>query len=142
MKDYMREPNCKFYVDESKRKVVCVYDVEELPYDFSYLINNELLKINTYNINDLIRFKMPTKHFVGIATCAPEDEWNEAIGRRIAFLKTRKKYYTSYFKTANHIIDRIDEQMAAITNKINELGEKVENSVYREQERIEKVLHE
>lgn len=141
MKDYMREPECKFYVNEDKRKVVCVYDVEENLFGACYA-DSKYLNIDLENINDIIRDEMPTKHFVGVATCSPEDEWNEAIGRRIAFLKVREKYYRSYFKTANRIIDRIDEEIADIACAINDLGERVEDSVYREKERIEQVLHE
>lgn len=134
MKDYVREENCKFYVNEEKRKVVCTYDADAFIID-DYI--NEKLPLYT---SDLMKQAKITAHFTGVATCAPEDKWDVAIGKRVAFLKMRKKFYRSYFNAANRVIDYLDNILAGIVTDFNTFGEKVESSIEREEKRLREAI--
>lgn len=135
MKDYVREENCKFYVNKEKRRVVCVYDQDE-DYIDDEIITNRL----PYFSGRLRKIaKMPAR-FTGVANCAIEDKWDEAVGRRVAFLKMCKKYYHSFFKAINRSVDYIDGELGKFVDEFNTFGEKVENSINREQERLQKVI--
>ena len=85
--------NCKFYVNEEERTIVCVipytrgmlsafiYENFRWPdLDLEYGINSQL--------DD--QLKMPSS-FMGKAVCAPEDEWNEELGKKIAASRCNEK---------------------------------------------------
>lgn len=132
MKDFVREENCTFYVNEAARKIVCVYYLEAFSTEYWYF--------TPFTIPDEI-VKIPQK-FVGIATCSPQDKWDEKLGRRIAFLKTRKKYYNSFFKAANRAINYCDNELARITDEFNAFGTKIDRSIINEEKRLQGLINE
>lgn len=115
--------DCKFYVDEKNRVVVCVYeDTSRMLIDF---INSKLRLKNLdvfYAVSDFDEFKMP-KSFSGKAVCAPEDEWNEELGRKIAYARMRSKCYKSFFRRANRIVRMVDSGLSEIIDVFNKFGD-------------------
>lgn len=130
---------CKFYVDEEARVVVCVIPpfVEEGNWrkftsdmvtdfiadnfqfpeiDFRYSLESKLTD----------ELRMPST-FVGKAVCAPEDEWNEETGKMIAFSRAKDKCYKSFFKRANKFIQAVDRRLGDMIERFNDFGLKLED---------------
>lgn len=120
--------DCRFYVDEVARVVVCVIpNTESMVHDFiaehfrwddmnfwsgsGYCLDRET--------------KMP-RSFMGKAVCAEQDEWNEETGRKIAFSRAKDKCYKSFFKRANKFVQKIDARLGDAIEIFNDFGEKLE----------------
>ena len=133
--------NCKFYVNEAERTVVCVIP----PYikDENGECNSCTSQMVTEFIHDNFMFpeidfhyaleskltdelKMPST-FMGKAVCSPEDEWNEEVGKMIAFSRAKDKCYKSFFKRANRFVQAIDRRLGDMIEKFNDFGMKLED---------------
>jgi len=121
--------DCEFYVDEEKRTVVCVIEDTEYMllnfieenFEFSDVsLSNTLLWSSLRN-----KLRMP-KRFIGKAVCAPEDKWNEELGRKLAFSRAKGKCYRSFFKRANMFIHTLDRRINQAMTAFNDFGEKLE----------------
>ena len=129
--------HCKFFVDEEKRTVVCV--IENTRNAFTDFINYNHLWDDSRDpvppIHNDRSLRMPAR-FVGIAKCREGDEWNEALGKKIAYMKARHKFHTSFFKRANRYVNEVDSILANITNKLNLYGEKISMYMSAKQKEI------
>ena len=123
--------DCKFYVNKEKRTIVCVIpnthfavckfieDNFQFPdINFDYSISNW----NNHNTKELL---MPHS-FSGRAVCAEEDEWDEELGRMIAFSRAKNKFYKAFFKRANSFINLVDRRLGDMVEIFNNMGEKLE----------------
>jgi len=131
--------DCRFYVNEAERTVICVipqsieegdrrsftrdmvtdfiYDNFMFPeIDFSYSMESKLTD----------KLKMPST-FVGKAVCSPDDEWDEEVGKMIAFSRAKDKCYKSFFKRANHFVQAVDRRLGDMIEKFNDFGMKLED---------------
>lgn len=147
--------NCKFYVNEAERTVVCVippyikdengecnsctsamvtefiHDNFMFPeIDFRYALENKLL-------DELV---MPTS-FIGKAVCSSEDEWDEETGKMIAFSRAKDKCYRSFFKRANKFVQAIDRRLGDMVDRFNDFGLQLEDKHERLQAKIESALN-
>jgi hypothetical protein len=147
--------NCKFYVNEAERTVVCVippyikdengecssctsrmvtefiHDNFMFPeIDFYYAPENKLLE-------ELV---MPTS-FIGKAVCSSEDEWDEETGKMIAFSRAKDKCYRSFFKRANKFVQAIDRRLGDMVDRFNDFGLQLEDKHERLQAKIESALN-
>ena len=125
MKLSMNSKNCKFIVQPDKRKVICILD--KTAYAFIDYMNRNI-KFHLGGIWGDFKIEkkliMPAR-FIGVATCALEDEFNEEIGRHIAFTRAKNKMNTSFFKRANLFIDMCDEQLDEAAYKLSQIGAKM-----------------
>ena len=123
--------DCKFYVDEEARTVVCV-----IPQTKNMVLNFicEHFSFKDINMYDALGFweghwvehlEMPAS-FMGKAVCAPEDEWNEETGRMIAFSRAKDKCYKSFFKRANLYVQAIDRRIGDMITVFNDFGMKLD----------------
>ena len=119
---------CKFYVDEEARTVICVIpQTEHMVLNFIW----EHFDWPDVNLSDTIDYhmrhdiKMP-KSFMGKAVCAAEDEWNEETGRMIAFSRAKDKCYKSFFKRANKFVQTVDRWLGDMIELFNDFGLKLE----------------
>lgn len=132
----------KFYTNESARKVVCVIPhTEALAYDYLQASTPFPAPIG-FDINSKHLYKileMP-KCFVGIATCALEDEWNEEVGRLIAYSRAKHKMNKSLFKHFQEYVDYIEDNLTDTCIKINNLGEKIKRNTERRETKIKETL--
>lgn len=129
------DERCQYIVDKEKRKVVCViHDTKRLLFDFIYDYDSQIaLPIS----NDVMR--MPNQ-FSGVATCAEGDEWNEQLGRDIAFARAKYKLDRSFFRRANNFINMLDKRIDRMYNEFNQYGEGVSRSHNGRVSRLEKKL--
>ncbi len=131
----IRPQDCKFYVNKDKRKVVCVYsDSQWLLYKYLWQNCNWYHGVNS-------RVEMP-KRFIGVATCAENDEWNEELGKRLAFHRMKDKLHRSFFRRANNYVNMLDRELNKLMSGLNLYGEALTKSMaYRERELHDQVSH-
>ena len=118
--------DCKFYVNESERVVVCVIPhTRKMVSDFireHFQFSDLDFWFALYN-TEMVH--MPNS-FIGKAVCAAEDEWNEELGRKIAFSRAKDKCYKSFFKRANQFVQLVDRRLGDMIDTFNNFGLKLE----------------
>lgn len=132
--------DCRFYVNEDERIIICVipnttYMVEEFindNFDFPELDVSIYGKLRKH-------VRMPSS-FIGKAVCAPEDEWDEELGRKIAFAKAKDKCYKSFFKRANLFVQAVDRRLGDMITIFNDFGVKLENKREALQNQIDEMM--
>lgn len=131
--------DCRFYVNEAERTVVCVIPqfVEEGDWrKFTSDMVTDFIQDNFmfpeidfhYAMESKLKdeLKMPNT-FMGKAVCSPDDEWDEEVGKLIAFSRAKDKCYKSFFKRANHFVQTIDRRLGDMIEKFNDFGMKLED---------------
>jgi len=119
---------CKFYVNEEKRTVVCkVPNTRYLLIDF--LSGEADFKgfnpITGANHSLFANLTMPST-FTGKAVCNPEDQWNEELGRKIAFNRAVQKVYASFYKRAQAFTMNVTLNVQNMIDTLNNFGDKVD----------------
>ena len=131
--------DCKFYVYEEKRTVVCV-----IP-NTSNMVLKFIQQHFRWNDIDIWwasggltdKLEMPNS-FIGKAICSKDDEWDEQTGRLIAFSRAKDKCYKSFFKRANKLVHTYDQRLNDMITKFNDFGLKLEMN----REALEKKIEE
>lgn len=141
MKINIRPKDCKFIVDQEKRKVICIIDdTTDKLFDFiDYGMGGWSNPKCPLDIGRTVieKLKMP-RRFVGIATCAEGDTWNEETGKMVAYGKAKHKFNVSMFKRGNYLVNYIDEYVNKLVRQFDEYGERVSSN----EDRREKWLSE
>ena len=128
MSNGIKQSDCKFYVNEEERTIVCVIEnTQDMVLD--YIMDH-------FNFPDLEldaaygklreELKMP-RSFIGKAVCSENDEWDVELGCLIAFSRMKNKVYTSFFKRANLFVQTIDRRLNEIISNFNDFGLNLEN---------------
>lgn len=136
---------CRFFVDEEKRTVICVIEnTRNLVRDFFDLSwwNGDVNPSAHVMISPrarLDRYMTLPDRFVGKAVCAPEDEWNEEVGRLIAFDRAKEKLATSFFKRAQEYVTEIDAAFTDMVTRVNEYGARLENGMKKRHQHIKRL---
>ena len=147
--------DCRFYVNEAERTVVCVIPQSVEEGDWRKLTSDMVLDFiyDNFSSHEIDfhyamdrdfedELKMPST-FMGKAVCAPDDEWNEETGKLIAFARAKDKCYKSFFKRANRFVQTIDRRLGDMIEQFNDFGMKLEDKrVGLEQKINEKVSTE
>ena len=135
---------CRFFVDEEKRTVICVIeDTHNLVrnfFDLNYLwdeTSSRQVRFEPYG--KLSKFMFLPDRFVGKAVCAPEDEWNEEVGRLIAFNRAKMKLNTSFFKRAQEYVTEIDAAFNDMVTRVNEYGARLSRGADKRLEHIKRI---
>ena len=121
--------DCRFYVDEEARTVVCV-----IPNTRDMVLNflTDHARFSDFDLDFGTEWKFKDKlqmpgSFMGKAVCAPEDEWDEELGRMIAFSRAKDKCYKSFFKRANSFVQALDRRLGDMITQFNDFGMKLES---------------
>ena len=134
--------NCKFYVNEAERTIICVIPNAELMIT-EFIYEHFVWKdIDFWRGMDAVLHKqliMP-RCFVGKAVCAPEDEWNEELGRLLAFSRAKNKCYQSFFKRANLLVQTVDKRLNDMIIAFNDLGAKIDGKQLELQKKIDEAM--
>ena len=134
--------DCRFYVDKENRTVVCVIPrTDDMLINFMY----EHFDFPDLSIYDSVcwgsKFKeqnleMPMS-FRGKAVCAQDDEWDEELGKLIAFSRAKDKCYKSFFRHANMLVQRLDRRLNEMITTFNDFGALLENKQETLQKKID-----
>lgn len=137
--------DCRFFIDEEKRTVVCAIE------------NTRNKVLDFFNINAINWEESPTQgvkfdpnnalykklclpeRFIGKAVCASEDEWNEEVGRILAFDRAKYKLNTSFFKRAQLYIDVINNEFNELIDITNAYGAALEKGAERRKQHIKRL---
>lgn len=133
--------DCKFYVDEAKRTVVCV--VPRTHNMVAQFLHDSCEFNDVWFGGSRLRDKieMP-KSFSGKAVCSPDDEWNEEIGKKLAFKRAKEKVYTSFFKRASTYVNTIDRRLNEMITRFNDFGAKLDENQKKLTDELEFVFTE
>ena len=112
--------DCKFYVNEDERVIVCV--IQNTEFMFADYICDHFNWRDFYLGHIADDYMMPNS-FMGKAVCSENDEWNEDLGRKIAFSRAKDKCYRSFFKRANSLINCIDRRLGEMVDSFNTFGD-------------------
>lgn len=141
--------DCKFYVNEAERTVICVIPKRITHGDYYTDTEDMLMDFITDNFNfadvDIGEaifmsrklYRMP-KSFMGKAVCAKDDEWDEELGKMIAFSRAKDKCYRSFFKRANVLVNAVDRRLNDMMTMFNEMGDKLNEK----REKLEHMIEE
>lgn len=147
--------DCKFYVNEETRTVVCVIPnkirhkngditiVSAMVEDFI----EKNFRFNDIDFDFALNYNWQEKNlemphsFIGKAVCAKEDEWNEETGRMIAYSRAKDKCYKSFFKRANRLVQTLDKRLGDMITMFNDFGMKLEEKREALQAKIEERIH-
>ena len=126
----------RYIVDKEKRKVVCILTNTK----------NALQNFITNRSDDII-YAIPVhlweknislpRTFSGVASCAEGDEWDEEIGKKLAYSRARYKFDKSFFKHANWFIRYCDKTIDGLYTSINKYGEKISNNYDKRMKELE-----
>ena len=146
MKINIKRSDCKFIVKPEDKMVICIidrYNGEGLKYTLLDFIRMEApSSVDLYPYSKLMeKLEMPTS-FIGKAVCSPDDEWNEEIGKKIAYSRAKNKFYTSFYKRANIYVQAVDNALNNLITKFNDLGAALEENKKKLDEEIEPYLAE
>ena len=98
--------NTEIKINREKGVIVCIVKTREDVADICR-------KYNCFNLLDY-REIYEEKIYKGIARCAPEDEWNETYGKRLA-------EYRAMTKRANYVNRKVKKVWKDTTRKLNVL---------------------
>ena len=127
--------DCKFYVDEENRTVICVIPkiVNDNLSTANALVSfiSENCEFSDISFWDALNYKSVKElslpeSFRGKAVCAPDDEWDVETGKLIAFSRAKEKFYKSFFKRANIFVRMIDKRLEQTINAFNDFGMQVQ----------------
>ena len=131
--------DCRFYVNEQARTVICVipntqYMLRDFIYQHFQFKDVDIWEATNWNM--INKIAMPYS-FMGKAVCTPEDEWNEELGRMLAFSRAKDKCYKSFFKRANQLVQAVDKRLNDMITMFNDFGMKLDSKREALQAKIE-----
>ena len=143
MKHSIRKEDVKYVIQPEQRKVIAYIEgTKNLFSDFveenqGPWVEQDYWTDNSQRLEQ--KLKMPNK-FIGVATCGPDDEWDEEVGRLIAFDRMKDSLNKSFFKRANTYVAEIEKSLDDFCDRVNAYGEKLEYNTNRRKQVISKVL--
>ena len=141
MKFNITPKDCKFIVDSKNKKTICILNNSKFLF-VNFIEDNFDFPSWAYDDGDLNFYRklsMPNR-FVGIATCGPDDEWDEKIGRMIAFSRMKDNLNKSFFKKANFFVTSIDKKLDKAVDLFNIIGQKLEVNQQHRHQLIESLI--
>ena len=140
MKHSIKREDVKYFVNEEKRTVVAVLEGTECLFvDFMYENNGPLPCRDYYELDD--RYSLPNR-FLGIAKCSVNDEWNEQLGKLIAFDRLKEKVNNSFVKCANKYVEDIDKSINTFCNNTQAYLNKLASNSDRRKNVINQLIKE
>lgn len=140
------QEDCKYIIDRDKRKVVCL--IENTKFMFTDFMNhNFVIAVDPFftysqSYKSLYPQLLMPNRFWGIATCDESDEWDEEVGKLIAYSRAKDKLNKSFFKRANCYVDTMDKYLNDSVDILNRLGDKLTASTERRHKKIADIIGE
>lgn len=130
----------KYYVNKEKRTVVCTIECGEWD-AFNYLECSDIIISASRQNTTLYRHgKMPTK-FIGIAKCAPNDMFDEHIGRLLAFNRAKGKYDHAFMTRVMYLVNQCDSRLQDVLERLLHYNKKAAYHQDRRGKEIEAYLN-
>ena len=141
MKHSIRKEDVTYVVRPEQKKVIAY--IEGTQWMFTDFVNENYPGSYVFWCNESMedKLRMPNK-FIGVATCGPDDVWDENVGRLIAFDRMKENLNKSFFKRANTFVAEMERRLDLFCERTNAYGMKLESNMNRRKEVIAKVLGE
>ena len=141
MKHSIRKEDVTYVVRPEQKKVIAY--IEGTKWMFTDFVNENYPGAHVFWCDEPLedKLKMPNK-FIGVATCGPDDVWDENVGRLIAFDRMKENLNKSFFKRANTFVAEMERRLDLFCERTNAYGMKLETNMNRRKEVIAKVLGE
>lgn len=141
MKHSIRKEDVTYVVRPEQKKVIAY--IEDTKWMFTDFVNENYPGAHVFWCDEPLEAKleMPNK-FIGVATCGPDDVWDENVGRLIAFDRMKENLNKSFFKRANTFVAEMERRLDLFCERTNAYGMKLETNMNRRKEVIAKVLGE
>lgn len=139
MKHSIRKEDVTYVVRPEQKKVIAY--IEGTQWMFTDFVNENYPGSYVFWCNESMedRLRMPAR-FVGISTCGPDDEWDENLGKLIAFDRMKDNLNKSFFKRANTFVAEMEKRLDIFCDRTNAYGTKLEINTERRKQLIEKLL--
>lgn len=100
----------EFVVNKEKRTIVCIITTEGD-------VLKRLEKYGVEMVDDYWRYgdKKMIRRYKGVAKCAPEDEWDETYGKRLAEYRAAKARQIDVNRDLNDAVDHLKLGIAKLT---------------------------
>lgn len=119
----------RYIVDKEHRKIICLLtNTEDTLWNFVHKYNGNV--IYGMPLNKQKALTMPS-YFRGVATCAEGDEWDEELGKKIAYARARYKFDTSFFNHANQMVNYLDRSIDELSSALNRYGARISSNCER-----------
>ena len=129
----------KYSVNKEKRTVVAYIEgTVEMFVDF-LCQNDAPIPSKEWFWDGFSTQKMPNR-FSAKAICSVNDEWDEELGKRIAFDRLKNKINYSFFVRADNYINLMNKKMTSFVERLNNYNNKLHNCARYRAEKIEEVL--
>ena len=141
MKHSIRKEDVTYVVRPEQKKVIAY--IEGTQWMFTNFVDENYPSSYAFWASESMgdKLRMPNK-FVGVATCGPDDVWDENVGRLIAFDRMKENLNKSFFKRANTFVNEMERRLDLFCERTNAYGMKLETNMNRRKEVIAKVLGE
>ena len=141
MKHSIRKEDVTYVVRPEQKKVIAY--IEGTQWMFTDFVNENYPSAPIFWCDEPLekKLKMPNK-FVGVATCGPDDVWDENVGRLIAFDRMKDNLNKSFFKRANTFVAEMEKRLDIFCDRVNAYGMKLETNMNRRKEIINKIFGE
>ena len=141
MKHSIRKEDVTYVVRPEQKKVIAY--IEGTKWMFTDFVNENYPNAPIFWCDEPLedKLKMPNK-FIGVATCGPDDVWDENVGRLIAFDRMKDNLNKSFFKRANTFVAEMEKRLDIFCERVNGYGMKLETNMNRRKEIINKILGE
>ncbi len=126
----------KYYINEEKRTVVCI--INSRPYDALDFVYKSGLNFNAREEN---RIRLLPTRFVGVAKCAPEDTYDEHIGKLIAFDRAKEKYDLAFIRATDAMLDYKLGALHDCEQRLDKYIEKASQHHYKREDEIEDYMN-
>ena len=137
MKHSVRKEDVTYVVRPEQKKVIAY--IEGTQWMFTDFVTENYPSAPIFWCDDPLedKLKMPNK-FVGVATCGPDDVWDENVGRLIAFDRMKDNLNKSFFKRANTFVAEMEKRLDIFCDRVNGYGMKLETNMNRRKQIIAK----
>ena len=122
LKKAIKQKAKNFYINKEKKTVTCVLTIDIDEYQFSRIVEFRKL-IEKYNFHCV---RDGYYEFVGRAKCCPDDEFNEQLGKDLAYFKAKQnllerfsRIYRAYHKQSEDEYYKVSNQISDSTYKIH-----------------------
>jgi hypothetical protein len=141
MKHSIRKEDVTYVVRPEQKKVIAY--IEDTQWMFTDFVDENYPGSYAFWASESMadKLRMPNK-FVGVATCGPDDVWDENVGRLIAFDRMKDNLNKSFFKRANTFVAEMEKRLDIFCDRVNGYGMKLETNMNRRKEIIKKILGE
>lgn len=131
----------RYIVNKERKTIVCLLtNTEDAFYNFICKHNAKDFLTNILGGRNYKNISTMPAVFRGTAVCAPEDEWDEELGKKIAYSRARYKFDASFFNHANNFMAYIDKRLDQLSEQINNYGSRISHNHARRLQQLNDIL--